>query len=64
MRDGYSNLSIKGGGWDDDDLALPDLPDEVAAEGEGFVAPVRGQPPAAHWPNNSKLVADHVAAGE
>lgn len=53
----------EGGGWDDDDLALPDLPDEVAAEGEGFVAPARGQPPAAHWPNNSKLVADHVAAG-
>lgn len=54
----------EGGGWDDDDVALPDLPDDVAVVGEGFVAPARGQPPSAHWPNNSKLVADHVAAGE
>ncbi|KAF8367713.1 copa-1 [Pristionchus pacificus] len=53
----------EGGGWDDDDVALPDLPDDVAVVGEGFVAPARGQPPSAHWPNNSKLVADHVAAG-
>lgn len=50
-----------------DDL---NIPPEVEAEiangddaGSGFVVPQRGQPPSFYWPNNSSLVADHVAAG-
>jgi coatomer protein complex subunit alpha (xenin) len=54
------------GGWDvDDDLALPaDIDVKHADDEESFFAPpTRGQPPTFHWPNNSRLVADHVAAG-
>uniref|UniRef100_A0A7E4ZSM4 Coatomer subunit alpha n=1 Tax=Panagrellus redivivus TaxID=6233 RepID=A0A7E4ZSM4_PANRE len=54
-------------GWDaDDDLDLPpELEANAGDEGaENFyVPPTRGQPPTFHWPNNSRLVADHVAAG-
>lgn len=55
------------GGWDvEDDLALPA---EVEARSgfddeEGFYSPpVRGHPPSTHWPNTSRLVADHVKGG-
>uniref|UniRef100_A0A0N5AHK6 Coatomer subunit alpha n=1 Tax=Syphacia muris TaxID=451379 RepID=A0A0N5AHK6_9BILA len=55
------------GGWDvEDDLVLPA---EVEAKNgfdneEGFYTPpVRGNPPSVNWPNNSRLVADHVKAG-
>lgn len=54
------------GGWDvDDDLALPADVDVKIPEGEEnfFAPPSRGHPPTFHWPNNSRLVADHVAAG-
>ncbi|RCN35209.1 coatomer alpha subunit [Ancylostoma caninum] len=49
-------------GWDvEDDLAIPDVP--TSAGTEDVVVPNRGQPPTSHWPANSRLVADHVAAG-
>ncbi|KAK6042602.1 hypothetical protein COOONC_19893, partial [Cooperia oncophora] len=49
-------------GWDvEDDLAIPDVPAGVGAE--DVVVPNRAQPPPSHWPANSRLVADHVAAG-
>ncbi|KAK6009925.1 WD domain, G-beta repeat protein, partial [Ostertagia ostertagi] len=49
-------------GWDvEDDLAIPDVP--VGAGAEDVVVPNRAQPPPSHWPANSRLVADHVAAG-
>jgi len=54
------------GGWDvDDDLALPADIDVKVPEGEEnfFTPPTRGHPPTFHWPNNSRLVADHVSAG-
>ncbi|TKR92815.1 hypothetical protein L596_007393 [Steinernema carpocapsae] len=55
------------GGWDvDDDLALPADIDvgRGAIEGEEFYSPPnRANPPSFHWTNNSRLVADHVAAG-
>ncbi|MFH4977259.1 hypothetical protein AB6A40_003968 [Gnathostoma spinigerum] len=55
------------GGWDvDEDLVIPaDIDTRVSAnEEDGFYAPpTRGQPPVFHWPNNSRLVADHVLAG-
>uniref|UniRef100_A0A914ZVK8 Coatomer subunit alpha n=1 Tax=Parascaris univalens TaxID=6257 RepID=A0A914ZVK8_PARUN len=54
-------------GWDvDDDLALPADVDVRAGvdDEDGFYSPpTRGQPPAYYWPNSSRLVADHVAAG-
>uniref|UniRef100_A0A914GUL9 Coatomer subunit alpha n=1 Tax=Globodera rostochiensis TaxID=31243 RepID=A0A914GUL9_GLORO len=58
-------------GWDvDEDIAqaveqmrLPGAAEDEA-EGDGaFTVPQRGHPPPFHWPNNSRLVADHVAAG-
>lgn len=49
-------------GWGvDEQLDIPDIPDEK--DSDGFVLPVRGQPPSTHWPNTSKLVADHVSSG-
>ncbi|PIO57879.1 hypothetical protein TELCIR_20701, partial [Teladorsagia circumcincta] len=49
-------------GWDvEDDLAIPDVP--IGAGTEDVVVPNRAQPPPSHWPANSRLVADHVAAG-
>ncbi|KAK6730515.1 hypothetical protein RB195_007150 [Necator americanus] len=49
-------------GWDvEDDLAIPDVPTSIG--NEDVVVPNRGQPPTTHWPANSRLVADHVAAG-
>ena len=45
----------------DEDIAIPEGEDVV--NGEGFVCPVRGHAPSTYWPNNSKLVGDHIAAG-
>ena len=39
------------------------MADENAVPSEGVVIPNRGQKPSTHWPNNSRLAADHVAAG-
>ena len=51
------------GGWDvDNDLDIPDLPKE--SSGEEAIVPNRGQAPSSYWSNNSRLVADQVAAGE
>lgn len=33
------------------------------SESQFYAVPQRGQPPTFHWPNNSRLVADHVVAG-
>lgn len=52
------------GGWDvDDDLALPDIPDEQGGDENEEVVPNPAPPVSSEWPNASRLVADHVAAG-
>ncbi|CAI4229923.1 unnamed protein product [Auanema sp. JU1783] len=52
--------TVEDGGWDvDEDLAIPDLPDENRSES---IIPNRGVAPSTHW-GNSRLVADHIAAG-
>jgi coatomer protein complex subunit alpha (xenin) len=48
-----------------DDVAIPA---DVVAPDDGedsqfYAVPQRGQPPSFYWPNNSSLVADHLAAG-
>lgn len=55
-------------GWDVDDITIPPELEAVSKkqinnENNGFIVPQRGQPPTFFWPNNSSLVADHVAAG-
>jgi len=59
------------GGWDvDEDIAKAieaevhtARPEGDEEEGEGFVVPQHGQAPSFYWPNNSRLVFDHVIAG-
>uniref|UniRef100_A0AC35UAC7 Coatomer subunit alpha n=1 Tax=Rhabditophanes sp. KR3021 TaxID=114890 RepID=A0AC35UAC7_9BILA len=54
------------GGWDvDDDIDLPadEAVKEDGEEGDFYSVPSRGQAPSHYWPTNSRLVADHVAAG-
>ncbi|VDO56868.1 unnamed protein product, partial [Onchocerca flexuosa] len=67
MQSAASEKEDKEGGWDvDDDLALP-VDVEIKSGGDDddnfYTAPSRGQPPSTYWPNNSRLVADHVASG-
>lgn len=49
----------------DADIELPaDVQQEAGdSEVQFYAVPQRGQPPTFHWPNNSRLVADHVVAG-
>ncbi|CAI5439371.1 unnamed protein product [Caenorhabditis angaria] len=54
------------GGWDvDDDLAIPDIAEDGTGNGEEDEEVVPNAAPAvsSEWPNASRLVADHVAAG-
>ena len=59
------------GGWGDDlDLDLGDValdtssgPAMGGSQGGYYVAPTEGMPMAARWSRDSKLAADHVAAG-
>ncbi|PAV66797.1 hypothetical protein WR25_10521 [Diploscapter pachys] len=51
------------GGWDvEENLDIPDVPDEAAGS-EDDVVPNRGPVLSSHWPAASRLVADHVTAG-
>ncbi|CAG9531840.1 unnamed protein product, partial [Cercopithifilaria johnstoni] len=67
MHSATSEKENKEGGWDvDDDLSLP--PDvDIKSGGDDddnfYTPPSRGQAPSVYWPNNSRLVADHVASG-
>ncbi|VIO97225.1 coatomer alpha subunit, putative [Brugia malayi] len=66
MHSVASEKDDKESGWDvDDDLALPADVDIKSGGGNDnfYTAPSRGQPPSVYWPNNSRLVADHVASG-
>uniref|UniRef100_A0A0R3S0K2 Coatomer subunit alpha n=1 Tax=Elaeophora elaphi TaxID=1147741 RepID=A0A0R3S0K2_9BILA len=67
MHSAVSEKEDKESGWDvDDDLALPADVDFKSGENDDdnfYTAPSRGQPPSVYWPNNSRLLADHVASG-
>ncbi|KAF7633499.1 Coatomer subunit alpha [Meloidogyne graminicola] len=58
----------EGGGWDvDEEITQAVESMRVEAGGNAsdgaFTLPQRGHPPPFYWPGNSRLVADHVAAG-
>ncbi|KAI8910981.1 coatomer WD associated region-domain-containing protein [Gorgonomyces haynaldii] len=53
-----------GEGWDiDEDLDIPLSEPSPVKEAKHFVAPTRGPPVTSAWIRNSRLPADHIAAG-
>lgn len=54
------------GGWEMEDLELPDVPaaqEQQAGEASFFVAPSPGVPASQKWTQKSALAAEHAAAG-